>query len=214
MSNQKYFILFFFETYSLARQEHSIGLLRDYETGKIPVRIPLQRRVDMYREIQRKILQRPPFLDNATLITTYHGITLLVYYLHTASEDPAIDDNRWIQALLVSSEFERLVEFFSAEIGDGGNQRAQRREFMIKFHKDLTIHERNKTDSRFYESPERWARDQPLTEVFFAAASQEMLSRNTVVPHDAEIFCVWCGVSIIIACDTCLPFTGWNTCGG
>jgi hypothetical protein len=165
----------------------------------------------MYRDIQKQILQNPPFTDNGTLIATYHGMRLLVAYLELTmpGTQGSLIDDQWIAALLVSSEFERLVEYFSAEIGHGGNQRTQRREFMMKFHKDLTIHERNETDSRFYERPERWARDQPVSEVFFMAASQEMWSRN-ISPHDAERYCVWNGVPIMVACEDCLAYTGWR----
>ncbi|KAL2008222.1 hypothetical protein VTN00DRAFT_8204 [Thermoascus crustaceus] len=150
-----YCALFFLETYAEARREHRNSLLRDFEAGRLPVPIPPHVRRTMYRALQAKILQSPPFTDTSTLISTHHCMQLLVSYLrHTVPPDEqtggALDDS-WIGSLLTISPFARIVEFFSAEIGDGGNQRAQRRDFMHNFHHDLMINERDERNSLIFD---------------------------------------------------------------
>jgi hypothetical protein len=210
----RYCVLFFFETYAFARKEHSIGLIHDYEAGKLPVRIPFSWRLDTYRDIQRKILRESPFSDDTALLATHHCISLIVSCLRFTMppRDGPIDD-KWIGALLVSSGFERLVEFFSAEIGDGQNPRAERREFMLRFHKDVTTHERDETEARIYENPELWPRQQPLNEVWFSAASQEMQVRG-LIPHNADKYTEWNGFPIWTRCEGCRAAgSSWRVSG-
>ncbi|KAL1986093.1 hypothetical protein VTN96DRAFT_6990 [Rasamsonia emersonii] len=207
-----YCTLFFLETYAFARKEHLNSLLQDYEAGRLPVPIPLNIRSAMYRELQARILRSPPFTDTSTLIATHHCMHLLVSYIrHTMPPDEwAPSDSRWISALLTASGFGRIVEFFSAEIGDGGNQRAQRRDFMHNFHNDLMINERDEMNPLIYERPpDGILHHQSIREVWFDVASQELRARNAI-PHDAENFSVWNGIPVLVGCEDCRAAVGWR----
>ncbi|THD00232.1 hypothetical protein EYZ11_000282 [Aspergillus tanneri] len=108
----------------------------------------------MYRDLQVQIIRSPPFTDSATLISTHHCMQLLVTYLqHTVPPDePGPSDDSWIGSLLTVSPFLRILEYFSAEIGDGRNQRNQRKEFMRNFHNDITSNEKDDMNSLVFES--------------------------------------------------------------
>ncbi|KAL1974129.1 hypothetical protein VTN31DRAFT_5689 [Thermomyces dupontii] len=207
-----YCMLYFLETYALARKEHTNSLLRHYEAGRLPVPIPLHVRRTMYAELQARILQSPPFTDTPTLIATHHCMHLLVSYLrHTIPPDdhgPA--DDHWIGALLTISGLGRIVDFFSAEIGDGGNPRSQRRDFMTRFQSDIILNEREEMNPHIYERvPEGQYHYPSPAEVWFDVASQELRRRNAI-PHDAENFSVWNGMPVLIGCEHCRPAFGWK----
>lgn len=122
----------------------------------------------------------------------------------------APSDSRWISALLTASGFGRIVEFFSAEIGDGGNQRAQRRDFMHNFHNDLMINERDEMNPLIYERPpDGLLHHQSIRDVWFDVASQELRARNAI-PHDAEDFSVWNGIPVLVGCEDCRAAVGWR----
>ena len=196
----------------MARKEHTNSLLRHYEAGRLPVPIPLHVRRTMYAELQARILQSPPFTDTPTLIATHHCMHLLVSYLrHTIPPDdhgPA--DDHWIGALLTISGLGRIVDFFSAEIGDGGNPRSQRRDFMTRFQSDIILNEREEMNPHIYERvPEGQYHYPSPAEVWFDVASQELRRRNAI-PHDAENFSVWNGMPVLIGCEHCRPAFGWK----
>ncbi|RMJ23225.1 F-box domain protein [Aspergillus sp. HF37] len=149
-----YYTLYFLETYALARREHTNALLRDFEAGRLPIRIPPHIRKSMYRDLQLQVLRSPPFTNTATLISTHHCMELLVSYMrHTVPPDErGVPDDSWIASLLTVSPFLRVVEFFSAEIGEGGSQRMQRKDFMHAFHNDLMMYENDDMNSLVFEN--------------------------------------------------------------
>lgn len=170
----------------------------------------------MYRALQAKILQSPPFTDTSTLISTHHCMQLLVSYLrHTVPPDEqtggALDDS-WIGSLLTISPFARIVEFFSAEIGDGGNQRAQRRDFMHNFHHDLMINERDERNSLIFDfgtDTNGHHHSTGIRDIWFDVAREELSARRAV-PHDIESIWVWNGVPILFGCQDCRNRAGWR----
>ncbi|KAL2222658.1 F-box domain protein [Thermoascus aurantiacus ATCC 26904] len=208
-----YCALFFLESYAEARREHTNSLLRDFEAGRLPVPIPLHVRRDMYRALQAKILQSPPFTDTSTLISTHHCMQLLVSYLrHTMPPDEPVFDDSWIGSLLTMSPFSRIVEFFSAEIGDGGNQRAQRRDFMHNFHNDLMRHERDERNPLIFDfgtDTNGHYHSIGIRDIWFDVAREELSARRAV-PHDIESIWVWNGVPILFGCQDCRNRAGWR----
>ncbi|CAI7608034.1 unnamed protein product [Penicillium pancosmium] len=142
-----YYILYYLESYMSARRENTNMLLREYEAGRLTVPIALRTRQQMYHDIQMRILQNPPFTNTTALLATHHCMHLLVSYIrYTMGSETEIDDS-WISSLLTVAPFGRIVEFFSAEIGDGGNQRMQRKDFMYNFHRDMTAHRKDHMNS-------------------------------------------------------------------
>lgn len=208
--NNRYYTLYFLETYSLARREHRNCLLRDFEAGRLPVPIPPDVRKTMYRDLQAKILQSPPFTDTSTLISTHHCMQLLVSYLrHTITPDEfgEIDDS-WIGSLLTISPLSRIVEYFSAEIGDGGSQRTQRKDFMYNFHNDIETNERDDMNSLVFERTINRHMHSSVNDVWFDVAKEELASRNAV-PHEAENVRVWDDLPILFGCQDCNDLMGW-----
>ncbi|BDD60045.1 hypothetical protein MAP00_005208 [Monascus purpureus] len=199
-----YYTLYFLETYSLARREHRNSLLRAFETGRLPVPIPADIRKTMYRELQAKILRSPPFTDTNTLISTHHCMHLLVSYLrHTVPPDESGEfDDSWIGSLLTVSPLLRIVEFFSAEIGDGGSQRTQRKDFMYNFHNDIETNERDDMNSLVFEPNPNSHIHASVSDVWFDVAREELGSRKAV-PHHMEKVWVWEGVPILFGCRHC-----------
>jgi hypothetical protein len=187
--------------------------MREHEAGRLPVPVPSHVRKNMYAEIQGRILQSPPFTDNATLIATHHCMVLLVSYLrHTmaAPDEFGPADDHWIGALLAISGFGRVVEFFSAEIGDGRNSRSQRRDFMTNFQKDVMINEREEMKPFVYKAPPDGHPHYPSpAEIWFDVANKELRSRNAI-PHDAENFSVWNGIPVLVGCEHCRYTFGWR----
>lgn len=184
-------------------------LLRDYEAGRIPVAIPLEVRQTMYRDLQTRILRSPPFTNTATLVATHHCMQLLVSYIrYTMSPEAEIDDS-WISSLLTLSPFVRIVEFFSAEIGDGGNQRLQRKDFMYNFYHDMTMHEQDHMNSVVFAQESDQHMHSSVRDIWFDVAKTEMASRNAT-PHDVEDAWVWNGVPIVFGCADCCPTRGWQ----
>ncbi|KAJ5106008.1 hypothetical protein NUU61_003355 [Penicillium alfredii] len=204
-----YYTLYFLESYTSARREHANVLLRDYEAGRIPVAIPLEVRQTMYRDLQTRILRSPPFTNTATLVATHHCMQLLVSYIrYTMSPEAEIDDS-WISSLLTLSPFVRIVEFFSAEIGDGGNQRLQRKDFMYNFYHDMTMHEQDHMNSVVFAQESDQHMHSSVRNIWFDVAKAEMASRNAT-PHDVEDAWVWNGVPIFFGCADCYPTRGWQ----
>ncbi|PCH04042.1 Hypothetical protein PENO1_029390 [Penicillium occitanis (nom. inval.)] len=208
-----YCVAYFLETYASARKEHLNHLLREYEAGRLPVPIPLRVRRDMYIQLQTNILRSPPFNDTATLIATHHCMYLLIMSLlhtlpiphgHSERVDP-----RWIGGLLTVSGFGRIVEYFSAEIGDGAQTRTQRKDFMTNFERDMDLNAREEMHPCVYVSPPS---GQPhhssVQEVWLDPAGRELSSRN-VIPHDSERFTIWDEIPILIGCGMCRDADGW-----
>ncbi|OJJ44408.1 hypothetical protein ASPZODRAFT_135231 [Penicilliopsis zonata CBS 506.65] len=206
-----YYVLYFLETYCSARREQTNTLLRDFETRQLPFPIPLNKRKTMNKALQLEIIQSPPFTDTSTLISTHHCMQLLVSYLcHTVPPDESIvPDNSWIHSLLTISPFIRVVEYFSAEIGDGGNQRLQRKEFMQNFHNDLRGSEKDEVSSLIFENPVGGHQHSSINDVWFDAAKQELARRNAL-PHDMEPMWICNGIPILFGCPDCNDSVGWH----
>lgn len=208
-TDNRYYILYFLESYTSARREHTNILLREYEAGRLAVPVPLEERKRMYWELQTRILQNPPFTNTAALVATHHCMHLLVSYIrHTMLPDAEIDDS-WISSLLTLSPFGRIVEFFSAEIGDGGNQRMQRKDFMYNFHADMTTHERDQMNSVVYGRVPAQNMHRSVRDLWFDAAQAELESRQAI-PHEEEVAWCWNGIPILFGCSDCEHIPGWQ----
>ncbi|KAJ5266877.1 hypothetical protein N7478_009685 [Penicillium angulare] len=205
-----YYTLYYLEAYSSARREHTNMLLREYEAGKLAVPVPLDMRRKMYRDLQTRILREPPFTNTAALLATHHCMHLLVSNIrHTIPEGEP--DDSWISSLLALSPFVRIVEYFSAEIGDGGNQRMQRKDFMYNFYHDMNSHEKDHMISVIWGR----AADQnvqnmhsSVRDLWFDAARAELKIRNAN-PHRVEDVFHWNGVPIQFGCPDCHRTRGW-----
>lgn len=207
----RYYALYFLETYARARREHTNALLRDFEAGRLPIRIPPHVRKSMYRDLQVQILRSPPFTDTATLISAHHCTRLLVSYMrHTVPPDEVgVLDDSWIASLLTVSPFLRIVEFFSAEIGDGGSQRMQRKDFMHNFHNDLTLDENDDMNSRVFENTPTTHLHNSVRDIWFDVAEEELKLRHAE-PHGIESVRIQDGMSIVFGCQGCRDSTGWH----
>lgn len=184
-------------------------LLREYEAGRLSVPISSEARQRMYRELQTRVLQGPPFKSTAALVATHHCMHLLVSYIrYTMLPGTEVDDS-WISSLLIRSPFARIVEFFSAEIGDGGNQRMQRKDFMLNFHADMTQHERDNMNSVLFGRVAVQNMHSSVRELWFDAAETELESRQAI-PHDEEVAWRWNGIPILIGCSDCVHTSGWQ----
>lgn len=184
-------------------------LLREHEAGRLSVPIPIETRRRMYRDLQTRILQAPPFSNTAALIATHHCMHLLVSYIrYTMAPEAEIDDS-WISSLLTVSPFTRIVEFFSAEIGDGGNQRVQRKDFMYNFYRDMTTHEKDRMNSVIFGRAAERNSHSSVRDLWFDAASRELESRQAM-PHDVETVWTWNGIPILFGCQDCRPTLGWR----
>ncbi|KAF4160627.1 hypothetical protein CNMCM6936_003822 [Aspergillus lentulus] len=194
-----YYTLYFLEAYSLARRELKNALLQDMEARRLPVPIPPDVRKSLYRDLQIGILRSAPFTNTSTLICTHHCMQLLVSYLrHTVPPEEPVADDSWIGSLLTASPFLRIVEYFSAEIGDGGSQRMQRKDFMRNFHNDLMLNEKDDINSLVFESTPVSHLHSSVQDVWFDVAREELASRRAL-PHDAENIWVWKGVPVALA---------------
>jgi hypothetical protein len=203
--------LYFLESYAEARREQTNVLLRDFEAGRLPVPIPPHLRKSMYQELQRKIMQAPPFTDTSTLISTHHCLQLLVSYLQfTVPPDDPTSDDSWIGSLLTVSPFLRIVEYFSAEIGDGGSQRMQRKDFMYNFHNDMTLNEKDEMNSLVFENAPNVHLHRSVQDVWFDVARAELASRK-VPAHKMECVIVHDKLPVLFGCSDCRPprFEGW-----
>lgn len=184
-------------------------LLREYEAGRLTVPISSEARQRMYRELQTRILQNPPFKNTAALVATHHCMHLLVSYIrYTMLPGTEVDDS-WTSSLLTLSPFARIVEFFSAEIGDGGNQRMQRKDFMHNFHADMTQHERDNMNSVLFGRVAVQNMHSSVRELWFDAARTELESRQAI-PHDEEVAWRWNGIPILFGCSDCVHTAGWQ----
>ncbi|EYE90232.1 F-box protein [Aspergillus ruber CBS 135680] len=198
-----YYTLYFLESYSLARREHTNTLLREFEAGRLPVPIPPHLRRSMYRELQVRILRSPPFTDTSTLIATHHCMQLLLSYLrYTVPPEQGLQDDGWIGSLLTVSPFLRLVEYFSAEIGDGGNQRLQRKDFMYNFDNDIMMHEKDDMNSLVFERAPNWHAHHSAADIWFDAAREELALRSAI-PHDTEKIWIWNQIPLLLGCPHC-----------
>jgi len=164
----------------------------------------------MYRELQVKILRSPPFTDSSTLIATHHCMQLLLSYLrYTVPPEQGLQDDGWIGSLLTVSPFLRLVEYFSAEIGDGGNQRMQRKDFMYNFDNDIKMHEKDDKKSLVFERAPNWHAHHSAADIWFDAATEELALRNAV-PHDTEKIWIWDQIPLLLGCPHCRDESdGW-----
>ncbi|KAJ5577301.1 hypothetical protein N7535_004227 [Penicillium sp. DV-2018c] len=201
-----YYIAYFLESYASARREHTNMLVQKYEAGQLPVPLPLEIRQGMYRELQTRILQSPPFTNTAALIATHHCMHLLVSYIrYSMSPEQGEIDDSWISSLLTLAPFVRIVEFFSAEIGDGGSQRTQRKDFMYNFYNDMTMYQKDHMNSVVFARAPAQNLHSSVHDIWFAAAEAELRARQAI-PHEVEHIAVtredgkhdalMCGVTI------------------
>jgi hypothetical protein len=209
----RYYTLYFLESYASARRELTNKFVQEYEAGKLPVPFPLEIRQRMYRELQTRILQSPPFTNTAALVATHHCMHLLVSYIrHTITMNPEAQtevDDSWISSLLTLAPFVRIVEFFSAEIGDGGNQRSQRKDFMYNFYADMTTYEKDHMNSVVFARASAQNLHGSVQDIWFAAAEAELRARQAI-PHNVEHVWVWNGIPIVFGCRNCHRTRGWQ----
>ncbi|KAL2855294.1 hypothetical protein BJY01DRAFT_10030 [Aspergillus pseudoustus] len=206
LSPLMYYALYFLETYAEARREQTNVLLRDFEAGRLPVPIPPNVRKNMYRVLQQKIVQAPPFTDTSTLISTHHCMQLLVHYLQftVPPDEPVVSDDSWIGSLLTVSPFIRVVEYFAAEIGDGRSQRMQRKDFMYNFHNDIMLYEKDDMNSLVFENAPNVHLHAAVQDVWFDVARTELASRR-VRNHDMESVVVSDNLPFVFGCSDCRP---------
>ncbi|KAL4809964.1 hypothetical protein BDV18DRAFT_129992 [Aspergillus unguis] len=219
LSPLMYYTMYFLEAYAVARRELTNTLLLDFEAGRLPVPIPPNIRKDMYQELQRNIMRAPPFTDTSTLISTHHCLHLLVSWLRDTMprDDPDTVDDSWIGSLLTVSPFNRTVEFFSAEIGDGGSQRTQRKDFMYNFANDMTLTEKDEMVSRVFESAPNVHLHRSIQDVWFDVAKAELASRGaTRHQQKKEYVMLDEQMPFIFGCPDCSPGDpdGWYTIPG
>lgn len=209
LTGARYYTLYFLESYASARREQTNVLLQEYEAGRLAVPISLEARQRMYRDLQTRIIQNPPFTNTAALLATHHCMHLLVIYIrYTMAPEAEIDDS-WISSLLTVSPFARIVEFFSAEIGDGGNQRMQRKDFMYNFHADMRMHGRDHMNSTIFGQASNQSIHSSVRDLWFDAAKTELELRHAL-PHDQEIAWCWNGIPILFGCGNCQRIDGWQ----
>ncbi|KAJ5626180.1 hypothetical protein N7510_002489 [Penicillium lagena] len=204
-----YYTLYFLESYTAARREHTNMLLRDFEAGRIPVPIPLSVRQSMYRDLQTHILRAPPFTDTPTLVATHHCMQLLVSYIRYTMSPEGGHDDSWISSLLTLAPFVRILEFFSAEIGHGGSQLRQRKNFMNNFDRDIKIHAKDDMNSVVFARASNAHMHSDVRDIWFDAAHAEMVARGAI-PHNVEHVWVWNGVPILFGCQDCHFEEGWR----
>lgn len=211
LTTNRYYTLYFLEAYSLARREHTNDLLREFEAGRLPVPIPPNIRKSMYREIQFRILRSPPFTDTSTLISTHHCMQLILSYLRytVPPDEQGVYGDGWIGSLLTVSPFVRLVEYFSAEIGDGGNQRMQRKDFMYNFDNDIMMNEKDDMNSLVFENASNW-HHASADDIWFNVAREELALRKAV-PHGTEKIWIWNQILLVLGCLHCQhDSVGWR----
>lgn len=204
--------MYFLNAYNSARREQTNQLLRDYEAGTLNVPVPLEKRRQMNRDLQTEILRQPPFTNTAALVATHHCMHLLVSYIRftLVSMTPGVEpDDSWISSLLTVAPFVRIVEFFSAELGDGGNQRLQRKDFMYNFYHDTKTYEKDQMNAVIFGKTTEQNLHSSVSDVWFAAAKAELTSRDAL-PHDAEQAWHWNGIPILFGCANCHPVSGWR----
>ena len=203
--------MYYLETYAVARREHTNKLLQEYEAGRITVPVPLSARQKSYKELQTRILRIPPFNNTVTLIATHHCMNLLVSNIRRTIAPEGEPDDSWISSLLTLSPFGRIVEFFSAEIGDGGNTRNQRKDFMQNFHRDMNAHEKDHMNSIVWgRASDQNVRNMhtSIRDLWFDAATAELASRGAI-PHYAEELLRWNGAPILFGCPDCYRTRHW-----
>lgn len=118
-------------------------------------------------------------------------------------------DDSWIGSLLTVAPFVRIVEFFSAEIGDGGNQRNQRKDFMYNFYNDTKAYEKDQMNAVIFGKATDQNLHTSVRDVWFDAAKSELQSRGAI-PHDVEQAWRWNGIPILFGCANCHPMAGWR----
>ena len=125
-------------------------------------------------------------------------------------DEQDLQDDGWIGSLLTVSPFVRLVEYFSAEIGDGGNQREQRKDFMRNFDNDIMMNEKDDMNSLVFERAPNWHAHASADDIWFDVARNEIASRGGV-PHDSEKIWIWNQIPILLGCLYCRDDpVGWN----
>lgn len=160
-------------------------------------------------DVQRMILQCPPFTSTQILVSTHHCMQLLcstVRRLMSPDFTNSTSDN-WVSLLLRTSTLERIVEFFVAisrddEIRDSAPQPSNwshRKEFLWQMRKDL---------GRYMTSasrlPNKGATPTPtLDQVWFTAAYQELVQRGAIPHSPEEPIPVLHGSAVTLQCEYC-----------
>lgn len=125
-------------------------------------------------------------------------------------DEQDLQDDGWIGSLLTVSPFLRLVEYFSAEIGDGGNQREQRKDFMHNFDNDIMMNAKDDMNSLVFERAPNWHAHASADDIWFDVARKEIVSRGGV-PHDPEKIWIWNQIPILLGCLYCRDDpVGWH----
>lgn len=209
--------MFFLDAYAQARTNFKNALYKAFESGQLPVPVQPRDRSFMYRTLQARILQSPPFTDNKTLISTHHCVLLLVFTLHRIlmAETPVrAACERFESMLLTSSGLGRIAEFFAAEKG-GGNQRALRREFMRKMQVDWDVYRSDIKSLKVFGSDGEDHGDglttpPPVREIWIESSLTEMSKRGLAPHNDDDHVMVWEGAVVSIGCPDCAREIGWR----
>lgn len=211
-------MLYFLETYASARKECLNQLLRAHEAGKLPVPLPPHARRDIYKQLQIDILRSPPFTSTQTLLDSHHCMCLLVSCLvRTLSSLPGqaeVINAHWMGGLFTASGFQRVVEYFSAEIGDSDNTRMKRKQFMTNFARDIDFYMQEEMHQHVYSPPsDGHPPYPPIQEVWLDAAKGEIRRRSDASDgrHEPLKFDIWEDVPMLVTCDDCVAAYGWLT---
>ncbi|PGH01339.1 hypothetical protein AJ80_09029 [Polytolypa hystricis UAMH7299] len=206
-----FYTLFFLESYARARLQTRDYYYAEYLRGRLPALVQPSDRTTMYRDLQRTILQTPPFTDTATLISTHHCIHVLVTYLRSAlsPEPPHQANDPCVSMLLTTCSLARIAEFFAAEKG-GGNQRVMRREFMHNMQADFDRYRDDESAAKVFGGGQAGKEPPPVREIWFEAAKNEMRERGVLQHETEEWVVVWEGARISMGCQHCVGEEGWK----
>lgn len=213
----RFYTTFFLEAYSQARLQFQESLYRAFEAGQLPVPVQPRDRSVMYRKLQAKILQAPPFTDKQTFISVHHCISLLILSLHRIlmAETPVrAACEKFESILLTTSGLGRITEFFAAEKGGGSNQRAMRREFMRKMQLDWDAYRNDSKALKVFggadDHDEGFATPPPVREIWIESAADEMKRREFTSHENNDFVVPWEGAQISIGCRNCAQQVGWQ----
>lgn len=136
---------------------------------------------------------------------------ILSYLRYTVPpEEQGVVDDGWIGSLLTVSPFLRLVEYFSAEIGDGGNQRMQRKDFMHNFDNDIMTNEKDDMNSLVFENAPNWHAHASADDIWFNVAREELVLRGAI-QHATEKIWIWNQIPLVLGCLDCQDdLIGWH----
>ena len=186
-------------------------LVQKYEAGHLPVPLPTTYPTEDVPRVTNPNTSDSSLYQHGHIgrDTPLHAFAGFIYTIHNVTEGPVVMDDSWISSLLTLAPFVRIVEFFSAEIGDGGSQRTQRKDFMYNFYHDMTMYEKDHMHSAVFARASAQNLHSSVEDIWFAAAHAELTARRAI-PHDVEHVWVWNGIPIVFGCPDCHRTRGWQ----